>query len=113
VAGSYILTGEKKGFSGPTPRRPFDPLNHGWGALEVAVRAGDFRAEPGLFNYGFADPTKSPREAHEWVGGLNWYLNRLVRLSIDYGTTFFDGGTATGNRPPEHVVLARFQINTI
>jgi hypothetical protein len=44
---------------------------------------------------------------------LNWYLNRLVRLSIDYGTTFFDGGTATGNRPPEHVVLARFQINTI
>jgi len=113
VEASYILTGEKKGFSSPTPRRPFDPLNHGWGALEVAVRTGDFRAEAGLFNYGFVDPTKSPRKAHEWVGGVNWYLNRLVRLSLDYGTTSFDGGAVTGNRPPEHVVLARFQINTI
>jgi phosphate-selective porin OprO and OprP len=113
VQATYILTGEKKGFTAPTPRRSFDPLNHGWGALEVAVRVGDFRAEPGLFNYGFADPAKSPRQAHEWVGGLNWYLNRLVRLSLDYGNTNFGGGAAAGNRPPEHVVLARFQINTI
>jgi phosphate-selective porin OprO and OprP len=110
---SYILTGERKGFTSPTPRRPFDPMNGGWGALELAARVGDFSAEQGLFNYGFADPKVSARRAHEWVGGLNWYLNRLLRISVDYGDTSFTGGAANGNRPEEKVILSRFQVNFI
>ena len=46
VQASYILTGEKKGFTSPTPKRSFDPRNDGWGAVELAVRVGDFAAEP-------------------------------------------------------------------
>ena len=44
----------------------------------------------------------------------NWYLNRAVRISIDYGNTNFAGGAAIsagGNRPPERALLQRFQIN--
>jgi len=63
VQATYILTGERKGFTSPTPKRAFDPKNGGWGAWELAARAGDFSAEPGLYNYGFVDPTKSPRRA--------------------------------------------------
>jgi len=112
---TYILTGEKKGYNGVMPRRPFMPFQHGWGAWELGVRTGDFLAEKGLFNYGLADPTKSPRGAREWMGGVNWYLNRLVRMSLDYGHTNFagGGGAVTADRAAERVILARFQINFI
>jgi phosphate-selective porin OprO/OprP len=113
VAASYILTGENKSFLSPTPRKNFDPLHGGWGAVEIAARLGDFTADPALFTYGFADITKSPRRLHEWVGGVNWYLNRLVRLSLDYGSTNFAGGAKNGNKPSEQVILSRFQINFI
>jgi phosphate-selective porin OprO/OprP len=113
VAASYILTGEKKGFTGPAPRHPFDLKNHGWGAWEIAARTGNFRADQTLFTYGFADPTKSPGEAREWVAGVNWYLNRLVRISVDYGHTNFLGGAVSADRAAERVILARFQINFI
>jgi phosphate-selective porin OprO/OprP len=116
VGASFILTGEKKGFTSPTPKRSFDPKNHGWGAVELAVRVGNFSAERGLFNYGFASVTTAPRQAHEWVGGVNWYLNRLFRTSLDYGNTNFGGGAtvaAGGNRPSEKALILRFQINFI
>jgi phosphate-selective porin OprO/OprP len=106
VQAAYILTGERKGFTAPVPRRSLDPKTHGWGAWELAARLGDFSAEPGLYNYGFADSTKSPRRAREWVGGVNWYLNRLLRISVNYASTTFNA-----NRSPEKVVLARLQIN--
>jgi phosphate-selective porin OprO/OprP len=114
VQASYILTGEKKGFVSPVPRKPFDPHNHSWGAVELAVRVSDFEAEKGVFNYGFASITNTPRHAHEWIGGVNWYLNRMLRVSFDYGNTNFGGGASAalgGNRPSERTVLQRFQIN--
>jgi|SRR5271157_642399 len=116
VQGAYLLTGEKKGFTGPTPGKNFDPRNRGWGAVELAVRVGDFSAEPGLYNYGFASAATAARRAHEWVGGVNWYLNRLFRTSLDYGHTNFGGGAtsaAGGNRPAEKAVILRFQVNFI
>ena len=116
VQAAVLLTGEKKGFTSPTPKKNFDPKNHGWGAVELAVRVGDFSAEQGIYNYGFATATTTPRRAHEWVGGVNWYLNRLFRTSLDYGNTNFAGGAAAaagGNRPSERVLILRFQINFI
>jgi phosphate-selective porin OprO and OprP len=116
VAGSYILTGEKKSFASPTPRKNFDPKNGAWGAVEVAIRTGGFSAEDGLFNYGFASPTNCPQKAHEVVGGVNWYLNRLVRISLDYGRTNFGGGATVAqgiNRPIEKTLILRFQLNFI
>lgn len=111
VQTSYLLTGEKKGFGSLAPRRNFDPSNHGWGAVELAVRVSDFNMEQGIYNYGFASEATSPRRAHEWVGGVNWYLNRAVRISMDYGNTNFLGGALGGNRPSERALLQRFQFN--
>jgi phosphate-selective porin OprO and OprP len=111
---SYILTGEKKSFGSPTPKHSFDPLHGGWGAVELAVRMSDFEAENGIYTYGLVSPATSPRHLHEWVGGVNWYLNRLVRITGDYGNTAFGGGAAAsagGNRPIEKVFILRFQIN--
>jgi phosphate-selective porin OprO/OprP len=112
VEASYLLTGEKKVFGTLVPSKAFDPKNHGWGAFELAVRVGDFSVEQGIYNYGFATAAASPRRAHEWVGGASWYLNRMLRVSVNYGNTNFEGGApAGGNRPPERVLLNRFQIN--
>jgi phosphate-selective porin OprO/OprP len=114
VEASYILTGEKKGFLSPTPNHNFDPLNHSWGAWELALRTGEFSADRALFNYGFASTATSPRTDREWLGGVNWYLNRLVKLSFDYGHSAFGGG-APGvlNKLPEQIILVRFQLNFI
>jgi len=112
VQAAYVLTGEKKGFTSPVPKRNFDPLNHGgWGALELSIRVGDFEAERGVFNYGFADIAKTPRRAHEWLGAVSWYLNANVRISFNAGNTNFAGGAAGGDRPPEKTLLSRFQLN--
>jgi phosphate-selective porin OprO and OprP len=112
---TYILTGEKKSFLSPAPKHPFDPLHRnggGWGAWELAVRTDDFEAENGVYTYGLVNPAVSPRHLHEWTGGVNWYLNRLVRITGDYGVTAFGGGAANGaNKPPEKVLILRFQIN--
>lgn len=110
---SYILTGEKKSFGSPNPRNPFSLTNHGWGAWELAARTGDFTVDHGLFNYGFANLNSSPDFAREWVGGVNWYLNRIFRISVDYGHTNFVGGATDANRSSERVILTRFQFNDI
>ena len=114
VQASYLLTGERKAFGTLVPKKTFDPHNHGWGAFELAVRVGDFSIERGIYDYGFASPTTAPRRAHEWVGGVSWYFNRMLRISLDYGNTNFGGGATAangGNRPSERVLLNRFQVN--
>lgn len=108
---SYLLTGEKKVFGTLIPRRPFDPRNGGWGAFELAARTEDWSAERGIYNYGFALPSASPPDAREWVAAFNWYLNRMFRISLDYGCTKFEDGATNGNRSPERALLERFQIN--
>ena len=113
VKASYILTGEKKSFGSPNPRRPFSLADHTWGAWELAARTGDFRVDQGLFAAGFASINSSPSFAREWVVGVNWYLNRIFRTSVDYGHTNFLGGAVNADRAAERVILARFQINFI
>lgn len=111
VQATYVLTGEKKGLGATAPRKNFDPRNHGWGAVELAARIGDFSVERGIYDYGFAASGITPRRAREWAGGVNWYLNRAVKIACDYGHTNFGGGAAAGgNRPAERVILTRLQI---
>jgi phosphate-selective porin OprO/OprP len=113
VQASYVLTGEKKSYGSPNPKHPFDLANHGWGACEIAARTGDFRVAPGMFASGFASLTTSPKFAREWVAGVNWYLNRVLRISADYGHTNFVGGAVGADRAAERVILGRFQLNFI
>jgi phosphate-selective porin OprO/OprP len=113
IQASYVLTGEKKSFGSPNPKHPFAPFDHGWGAWEIAARTGDFRVDQGLFAAGFASLSTSPSFAREWVGGVNWYLNRVFRISVDYGHTNFLGGAVNSDRAAERVILARFQLNFI
>ena len=110
VAGGFFLTGEEQRYRGSpysplgavTPRHPFKPGSGGWGAFEFVARYGDLRIDPNAFNKSpassglrFASPITSAQEAREWGVGLNWYLNRNVKISLDYDNTTFDGGAGT------------------
>jgi len=110
VSASVVLTGEPATASGVRPRRPFDPAQRTWGALELAARVNQLSVDGTAFSRGFADPTKSAREARAWAVGLNWYLNRNFKYVLDYEHTTFTGAAAGGDRRPENAILVRSQV---
>jgi phosphate-selective porin OprO and OprP len=112
VQGSYVLTGEKASFRNITPNKPFDPHSGQWGAFELAARYGHVRVDPDAFSRGFADPTASASKANALTFGLNWYLNRAVKLQLNYERTNFDRAIKFGSdvRDHEDVFLSQFQV---
>jgi phosphate-selective porin OprO/OprP len=120
ISGGWVLTGEDATFNGVTPKNSFDPRIGQWGALQVVGRYADLDVDNAAFPF-FANPAASASEARAWSVGLNWYLNRNIRVNASYShTAFTGGGTATGSAtasPPgsvtghsEDVVFTRVQI---
>jgi phosphate-selective porin OprO/OprP len=107
---TYLLTGETKTNQGPVlPKRPFNPVDGRWGAVELAARFEALRSDQGLIDAGFAAGTD---DLWSVTGGLNWYLNRHIRTSTNYVFTKFDDAVATaGGKASEHALLFRFQFN--
>ncbi len=66
----------------------------------------------------FADPATSASAAQSWSAGLNWHLNKNVRVNLSYSHTTFTGGgtTAATTAPniiaahPENVLFTRVQL---
>jgi phosphate-selective porin OprO/OprP len=108
ASGSYFLTGERAGFRSPTPRKPFDLKAGTFGALELAARYGEIDIDADAFPH-FADPAGSARGAKGFGLGINWYLNKAIKLLVNYEHTTFAGGAASGDRKPEDYVVTRFQ----
>jgi phosphate-selective porin OprO/OprP len=104
-----VLTGEDASYRSVSPATPFDLTRGTWGALEVAARYGELHVDKDAFPF-FADPTRAARVAESWGIGLNWYLNRNVKLQWNYEQTDFTGGGAQGERPKERAILSRFQV---
>jgi len=117
VAGSWVLTGEDASFNGVTPRRAFDPRNGAWGAFQVVARYSQLSLDESAFP-NFADPTVSAHEAQEWAVGLNWYLNRNLRVNTSFSHVNFVGGggagasaPATVTRKDENTLFTRVQLS--
>ncbi len=109
VAASYVLTGEENSWKGFTPRRSFSPGNGGWGAWEIAARVGQLDVDDAAFPL-YANPATSASAATSWGVGLNWYLNKNVKLNFNYEQTAFDGGTSAFLKNGEKVFLTRAQF---
>ena len=116
VSGGWVLTGEDATFNGVTPKHPFDLRNGQWGALQVVGRYEELNIDNAAFPL-FANPA-SASEARAWSVGLNWYLNRNIRVNASFSHTSFSGGAAgsPGAAPgsvsnhSEDVVFTRVQI---
>lgn len=112
LQGSYVLTGENASFQSIKPRKPFDPARGHWGALELAFRYSQFRADRDAFTLGFADPSVAAREADAWTVGANWYLNNWLKFQLNYERTDFNAPITfrTGPRDHEDLILTRLQL---
>jgi phosphate-selective porin OprO/OprP len=116
ITAGWVLTGEDFNFSGGViPRKPFNPANGGWGALQLVGRYSELDIDDNAFD-GFSDPTRSASGAREFSVGLNWWLNRNVRVGTSFSHTTFDGG-GTGTSAPgavtanaENVLFTRVQL---
>jgi len=106
---AFVLFGGDARRAGVEPRAPFDPDTGGAGALELAVRYGELSIDAAAFDLGFADATRSASRLSSFTVGLNWYLNRVIKLQLDYERSMFEGGAATGDRAAEDLLGARLQ----
>jgi phosphate-selective porin OprO/OprP len=110
VAGSYFLTGEDNGFKNPAPFHPVDFHGGGWGAWELAARVSGLKLDNQTFPL-YADPKNSASEAFSYAVGLNWHLNRNLKLTTDYEHTHFKGGKSNPVlSQDEDAILARAQL---
>jgi phosphate-selective porin OprO/OprP len=109
AAGSWVIAGGEPSFRGVTPKKVWDPAAHTYGAFELAARYSELKLDDATFPF-FANPASAARSAKSMAVGLNWYLNRSLRLTFDYETTKFEGGAATGDREDEDIFFSRFQI---
>lgn len=108
VTSSFALTGEHPSYRGLTPTRPFDPKRHQWGAFEVGLRYNAFTIDADAFPV-FADPASQPHRSDSRGIAFNWYLDRGVRVMVNYSMTRYRGGAAIGDREPERALQTRIQ----
>ena len=120
ITASYVLTGEDASFNGVTPGNNFTLNGEGWGALEAVARIGQLSIDDDAFvgsnALRFANPQTSASKAKNYVVGLNWYLNKNVKLSTNYSDTRFDGGANGGgavvaDRDAEKALFTRVQLS--
>ena len=121
IAASWVLTGEDASFNGVVPRRPFDIANGQWGAVQIVGRYTALEVDDDAFPI-FSNPNFSASSASGWSAGINWYLNRNIRLNASYSYTTFEGGGGAGagggavapaivSRQPEQVFFTRLQLS--
>jgi phosphate-selective porin OprO/OprP len=111
VAVSVALTGENASYKGLIPSSPFDPFEGTWGALELAGRYNEIDFDSDSFPV-FANPDLSADRAQGWTVGVNWYLNRWIKVMANFDHTWFEGGRAAGrDRESEDTILTRLQLS--
>ncbi len=110
---TLLLTGEEKSMGDRViPLHPFDPVQGGWGAVELAFRIGGARVGREIEKLGTSLAGQS-NEVRTFTAGINWFPAANVRLSSnavleEYG----DGIDFAGGREDRLIgFLARFQLD--
>ena len=92
IEGSWLITGETRrfntgnyAFDGPVVG-VFDPRTGQWGSVELAVRYSDINLNYHAGSAGSAPAADAVRGGDQRIlsAGLNWYLNPIMRIMIDY-----------------------------
>jgi phosphate-selective porin OprO/OprP len=110
VAVGWAITGEDESYKGLVPSAPFDPFRGSFGAWEAIARFSQLKVASSVFDANFADPTESAESAKLWSLGVNWYLNRNVKLALNYDRTVFRNYASNPDRHPEGVLLGQLQL---
>lgn len=128
VEGSWILTGESKpytvaalnneigGFQQPVPSRPFSLNGDSWGAWELAARYSDIDLDWNPRRTASATQLAGIAGGRQRILdiGVNWYMNRNVKLQVHNSFVNVDKGTAAiPNRDSQdlNIVGVRLQFS--
>jgi phosphate-selective porin OprO and OprP len=114
IESGYVLTGENAGFRGVSPAGGGLGAT-GWGALQVVLRVSELQVDEEVFDHGLASRATSAESAFNLGVGLNWWLNRNLRIALNYDHTTFEGGGGGTNANPrdkedEQVIRSRLQL---
>lgn len=117
LALAYVLTGEASSYVGVVPREEFNFAAGTLGAFEIAARYANLTVDDNAFP-AFASPSTSATEASSLGLGLNWYLSKSVRFTLDYYETNFGFNSAAPAvsstqilRQDEKALITRFQLS--
>jgi phosphate-selective porin OprO and OprP len=114
LAAGYVLTGEPASYAGVVPANSFNLADNTWGAFEVVARYARLDVDDAAFPL-FADPAASATETKSFGLGLNWYLSKAVRATVDYFQTSFHTGGVTPSaavlRQDEKALITRLQLS--
>lgn len=102
VSAQWVLTGEAASFTGIAPERPFDFNAGRWGAWQLVARYGQLNIDDETFG-SFANATSSANSATAWGVGINWWLNKNVRVLTSYSHTVFEGGGSFNLADPKSI----------
>lgn len=109
AAAQWVLTGEAASFRGIVPRHAFDPRAGNWGAWQLVARVSQLKIDDDAFPV-FANPATSANEAFSWSVGLNWWLNKNIRVLTSFSYTTFDGGGTVPPTVPPGTVTAQDEM---
>lgn len=110
MTAAAVLTGEDWSAKGVTPQHPIDPVAGDFGAVELAGRFATIDLDVDTFRLGYANAARSARHSDAWGVGLNWYLHRYVKVTVDFERSTFTAGAPTGaDRPAENLLATRLQ----
>jgi phosphate-selective porin OprO and OprP len=110
LSGTWVITGENASYRWYKPAHGFDPgddpARRGWGGVALVARYNAFAADEASFPVYAA--SSAVQEAKGWALGLDWSLQKQVRLLLDYEVTSFSG--LGQPRADERVLFSRLQV---
>jgi len=116
----YVLTGEESTKAGVAPAAPFNFASGNWGAFELVGRVSGIDLDDKFFTTatggqgGNINRFNNASGAFAYGAGVNWYLNKNVRVLFNVEKTEFDGGggaAATGGTKDDELYLfTRLQL---
>jgi phosphate-selective porin OprO and OprP len=110
VSAGWVLTGDAASYNGVKPKHPFSLQNGGWGAWQIVARYEGLDVDNAAFPT-FASAATSASAAQAWAVGLNWWLNKNVRVMTSFSRTTFTGGSTGVVKEPEEVFFSRLQLS--
>ena len=113
IAGTWVLTGESKRFSGVRPGHPFVPGGDGNGAWQLALRYSQLDLGDEFVSLGAISPTAFPESISTLDVGLNWHMTNHSKLRMHVVHTTYDERIDVGSQrvSEETALVVQYQFN--
>lgn len=109
---SWVLFNGNASFRRIRPNKAIDlETMNTWGAVQLVARYAELNLDANAFKNSLLNSNLSTQSASDFGVGINWYLNRNIKLQLNYDHTRFTKGAENGvDRSDEKILFSRLQI---